>query len=259
MVDWGSNVVQRLKKSTDAHIPFGIFISSVDPVMTEIAGLAGFDFVILDGEHSPLDRLAILNHVRAAEAVGVIALVRGLENSAAFVQSMLDLGVAGVVLPRLETPDQARAAVAATRYAPEGMRGMCPACHDGGYTINGFAEHMNRRNRSAMAIPIVETQKAVQNIEEIVKVEGIDLLLFGPGDLSAEMGLDVARDYHFLNDAWVKVRDAAHAAGKFAFAPVDMGFEGGDAYIASMELIQLRDKLTKTVSAFRSSSANEGA
>lgn len=246
-----TSALDRLRRPDRQHTPFGIFISSLDPVSTEIAGLCGFDFVMIDGEHSALDRQEILAHVRAAEAAGVVPLVRGLEKSQTFIQSMLDLGVAGVVLPKLETADEARHAVAATRYAPEGTRGMCPACHDGGYILEGFGERMKRRNREAMAIPIIETRKAVENIEEICAVDGMDLIHFGPGDLSADMGLDLATDLPLLQEAWVRVRDAAHAAGKYAFVPSGMNFEGGDVYISPMELIQLREKLTQTVEAFR--------
>ncbi|MEJ6479780.1 MAG: aldolase/citrate lyase family protein [Octadecabacter sp.] len=243
--------VDRLRKADKTHTPFGIFISSIDPASTEIAGLSGYDFVMIDGEHSALDRQEILAHVRAAEAVGVVPLVRGLYKTQEFIQSMLDLGVAGVVLPKLETAEEARTAFAATRYAPEGTRGMCPACHDGGYSITGFGERMKRRNREAMVIPIIETRKAVENIEEICAVDGMDLIHFGPGDLSADMGLDLATEIHLLQDAWVRVRDAAHAAGKFAFVPSGMNFEGGDVYISSMELMQMREKLTQTVQEFR--------
>ena len=206
---------------------------------------------MIDGEHSALDRQEILGHVRAAEAIGVVPLVRGLLKTPEFIQSMLDMGVAGVVLPKLETAEEARAAVAATRYAPEGTRGMCPACHDGGYSLQGFSDRMKRRNRNAMAIPIIETRRAVENIDEICAVEGMDLIHFGPGDLSADMGLDLATDLPLLQEAWVRVRDAAHTAGKYAFVPSGMNFEGGDVYISPMELIQLREKLTRTVEEFR--------
>ena len=243
--------VQRLMRPGTTHVPLGIFISSTDPVSTELAGRAGYDFVMIDGEHSPLDRLAVLGHVRAAEAAGIIPLVRGLEGTPAFIQSMLDLGVAGVVLPRLETAEQAKMAVAASRYAPEGKRGMCPACHDGGYAIGGFAERMLRRNRAAMVIPIIETLKAVENIAEICAVPGMDLIHFGPGDLSADMGLDIAKDLPKLMAAWVHVRDTAKAAGKCTFVPAGMGFDGGDVYISPMELMQLLEKLSGTVSVFR--------
>ena len=243
--------LDRLRKPGASHTPFGVFISSIDPVSTEIAGLSGFDFVMIDGEHSALDRQEVLAHVRAAEAIGVVSLVRGLYKTPEFIQSMLDLGVAGVVLPKLETAEEARIAVAATRYAPEGTRGMCPACHDGGYVLAGFAERMKRRNREAMAIPIIETIKAVKNIEEICAVDGMDLIHFGPGDLSADMGLDLGTEMHLLQDAWIRVRDAAHAAGKFAFVPSGMNFDGADIYISPMEMIQLREKLTQTVQQFR--------
>lgn len=243
-------VVGRLTKS-GARTPLGVFISATDPATTELAGWAGYDFILIDGEHSPLDRLAVLSHIRAAEAVGLVVLVRGLERSGTFIQSMLDLGAAGVVLPRLETADQARQAVAATRFAPEGTRGMCPANHDGRYDVATYAAHMHRRNREAMAIPIIETRKAVENIEEIVAVEGMDLIHFGPGDLSADMGLNLATDMPLLQDAWKRVRDAAHAAGKFAFATAGHGFEGADVYIQPMDLIQLQEKFAASVQAFR--------
>jgi 2-keto-3-deoxy-L-rhamnonate aldolase RhmA len=249
------NPVKRLKRVGAAHTPLGIFISSIDPVSTEIAGLAGYDFVMIDAEHSPLDRFAILGHVRAAEAVGIVPIVRRLEGSASFIQSMLDLGVAGVVLPKLETAEQARAAVLATRYAPAGKRGMCPACHDGGYALDGFVDRMRQRNSEAMAIPIIETIRGVENIEEICAVEGMDLIHFGPGDLSADMGLDLAKDLTKLMEAWIRVRDTAHAAGKYAFVPDGMGFIGGDVYISPMELIQLRSRLEQTVNGFRTANA----
>lgn len=254
MSNFKSSPMERLRREGVSHTPLGIFISSIDPASTEIAGLAGYDFVLIDGEHSPLDRWAILSHVRAAEAAGVVPLVRGLESSATFIQSMLDLGVAGVVIPKLETADQARAAVQAIRYAPAGKRGMCPACHDGGYSVTGFADHMRRRNHEVMAIPIIETIKAVENIDEICAVEGMDLIHFGPGDLSADMGLDIAVDLPKLMDAWVRVRNAAHLAGKYAFVPAGMGFAGGDVYISPMDLMQLRGRLEQSVSSFRTES-----
>ena len=178
-------------------------------------------------------------------------LVRGLEGSASYIQAMLDLGVAGVVLPKLEKAEQATAAVAAARYAPEGRRGMCPACHDGGYAVHGFADHMRRRNRSAMVIPIIETVRGVEAIDAICAVDGMDIIHFGPGDLSADMGLDIATDLPKLMDAWERVRDAARAAGKLSFVPAGMGFRGADIYISPMELMQLREKLSESVRVFR--------
>lgn len=250
MNDQPGNVVERMTKS-ETQVPLGVFISSTDPATTELAGWAGYDFVMIDGEHSPLDRLAVLNHIRVAEATGMVAIVRGLEKSGHFIQSMLDLGAAGVVLPRLETAEEAREAVAAMRFAPEGTRGMCPANHDGRYDVENYFMHMKRRNREAMAIPIIETVKAVANIEEIVAVDGMDLIHFGPGDLSADMGLNLATDMPLLQEAWKRVRDITHAAGKYVFATAGKGFEGGDVYIQSMDLIQLQQKYAASIKMFR--------
>ena len=248
-----SPVVDRLKKPDRDGPPYGIFIASIDPSTTEIAASAGYDFILIDGEHGPLDRLTVLAHVRAAEAAGIIPLVRGLDGSNSMIQAMLDVGVAGVVVPKLESAAEARRAVAASRYAPEGNRGMCPSCHDARYTLKTFPAHMKSRNREAMIIPIIETSKGVDKIEEIVAVDGMDIIHFGPGDLSADMGIDITTEAHRLQPAWERVRDAARAAGKWTLVPSGFGFEGADSYISAMELLQMQVMLTDNVARFRAS------
>jgi 4-hydroxy-2-oxoheptanedioate aldolase len=128
---------------------------------------------------------------------------------------------------------------------------MCPANHDGQYNIANYGGHMARRNQLAMAIPIIETRKAVENIEEIVAVEGMDLIHFGPGDLSADMGLNFATDLPLLQDAWKRVHDATRAAGKFLFSTAGHGFDGADVYIQPMDLIQLQQKFAASIAEFR--------
>jgi 2-keto-3-deoxy-L-rhamnonate aldolase RhmA len=240
----GKDALRRIT-CTEGAPPLGIFIASVDPSTTEIAADAGFDFAVFDAEHGPLDRLTLLGHVRAAEASGIIPLARILNSSDHTIQSMLDIGLKGVVVPKVESAEEAARIVAATRYAPEGKRGMCPACHDGRYTIVDFTNRMRMRNREALAIPIIETRKGVENIEAIVAVEGMDIIHFGPGDLSADMGLNLETDVHRMQEAWVHVRDVARAAGKTVLVPANLGFEGGDALIVPMELMILNTALRK--------------
>ncbi len=225
--------------------PLGIFIASVDPSTTEIAADAGFDYAVIDAEHGPLDRLTVLGHVRAAEASGIIPLARILDCSDQTIQSMLDVGLKGVMVPKVESAEQAAQIVAATRYAPEGKRGMCPACHDGRYTMIDFTNRMRKRNLEALAIPIIETRKGVENIEAIVAVKGMNIVHFGPGDLSADMGLNLETDAHLLQEAWVHVRDVSRAAGKAVLVSANLGFEGADAHILPMELMILSTTLTK--------------
>lgn len=251
MLNKAPAALDRLKHPNQLGMPYGVFIASIDPATTQIAASAGYDFILIDGEHGPLDRLTVLSHVRAAEAAGIIPLVRGIDGSNGLIQQMLDLGVAGVVVPKLETAADARRIVAASRYAPEGTRGMCPSCHDGRYTVKTFGSHMKSRNRQAMVIPIIETRKGVENIEEIVAVDGMDIIHFGPGDLSADMGIDFVTESHKMQDAWMRVRDASLAAGKVTLVPDGMDFKGADSYIAGMELLQLQVLLSDGVARFR--------
>ena len=251
-----NNVLDQLSRNAARNQPpLGIFIASTDPSTTEIAGSTGFDFIIIDAEHSPMDRQNILAHVRAAEAKGLVPIVRALETSDSTIQSMLDMGCAGVVCPKLETADDARRLVAATRYAPEGKRGMCPACHDGAFNLKAFSDHMRRRNRTAMVIPIIETIRGLNNIEEIVAVDGIDLIHFGPGDLSAGMGLDLSKDMPVILEAWERVRAASMARGKKTLVPHGFGFERADSYVAMMDLMLLFGTLETVVADFKASAA----
>lgn len=250
----GKDALRRISR-VEGRAPLGLFIASIDPSTTEIASDAGFDYAVIDAEHGPLDRLTVLAHVRAAEASGIIPLARILDSSDHTIQSMLDVGLKGVVVPKVETAEQAARIVAATRYAPEGKRGMCPSCHDGRYLMTDFTNRMQKRNREVLAIPIIETRKGVENIESIVAVEGMDIIHFGPGDLSADMGLNLETDVHLLQEAWIHVRDVSHAAGKTVLVPANLGFEGGDAHIVPMELILLGITLTKLVTDARAENA----
>jgi len=222
--------------------PLGPFITSIDPAVTEIMAQSGFDFVVLDCEHGPLDKLSLLNHVRAAEACGVPALARILENSKTLIQSTLDLGVQGVIVPMVNTAEDARSAYSASIFAPNGTRGMCPGCHAGAYSIGGWAKTIIASDANVLVIPIIETKQALDNLEEIVGVDGIDFFLFGAGDLTADMGLDYVTQLPILEESWIRFRDVVHKAGKYAMATKGIGFEvGADVLVASMDMIMLRD------------------
>lgn len=219
--------------------PYGIFVSSIDPAVTGILGNAGFDYVVLDGEHGRNDRAYVENHVRAACNSGVVPFVRILENNPALIQSMLDVGAHGVIVPHVDTAEDARRAVEASRYAPRGRRGMCPACNSGGYTMDGWIGKTRIADDNVMIIPILESRKSIENVEEIIAVDGVDVVLFGPGDLSADMGLDLNTDTALLMDAWRRVLAAAQATGKYVLAPTDFGFDEANMLIAPMEYMLL--------------------
>lgn len=222
------------------EVPLGIFISSLDPAVTDIMAAERFNYVVLDGEHGRFSRIEVENHVRAARAGGTLTFVRILENAPALIQSMLDVGAQGLFVPHIDTAEQARAAVAAARYAPQGKRGMCPACMAGGYTLEGWPDHVHASNDNVMVVPILESRAAIDNIEEILSVDGIDVVHFGPGDLSADLGIDFVRDFDQMRMLWERAVQATHAAGKFILAPAGFDYDAADMLIVEMDLMVLR-------------------
>jgi 4-hydroxy-2-oxoheptanedioate aldolase len=221
--------------------PYGLFISSIDPAVTGIMGEAGFDYVVIDGEHGRNDRLQVEQHVRAATATGIVPFVRILENSQALIQATLDVGAQGIVVPHVDTAADARRAVEASYYSPRGKRGMCPASHAGRYTMANWIDRTRNADDNVMVIPILESKKSIENIEEILAVDGIDVVHFGPGDLSADMGLDLNTQVDLLMDSWRKALDATRAAGKRMLAPKGFGFDDADMLIEPMDYMLLHN------------------
>ncbi|RZT94860.1 4-hydroxy-2-oxoheptanedioate aldolase [Advenella incenata] len=219
--------------------PLGVFVSCMDPASTEALADAGFDYVVLDGEHGKMGRVDVETHSRAAAARGIIPLVRILENSQTLIQAMLDSGAQGVIIPHLETAHDAQRALAASLYSPVGKRGMCNACYAGGYQLDSWPDHVKASNQNVLVIPLIESARAVENIKEIVAVNGIDVVFFGPGDLAAEMGLNFTKDGDRLMDSWQRVKDAAKEAGKYTLAPRGWGFDDADILIAEMDIQML--------------------
>lgn len=172
----------------DGAIPLGMLMGSTDPSLIEIAGYAGFDFVVLDNEHSALDPSIMGNLVRAAEVSGQVPLIRLIENDAALISRALDAGVRGIVITHVETAAEVEKALAATRFAPHGSRGWCPSTHTGRYSIGYWSRNSDRVTADVEIIPLIESRRGVENIEEILSVPGVRSAFFGPGDLSHEIG-----------------------------------------------------------------------
>jgi len=133
---------------------------------------------------------------------------------------------------------------------------MCPACNAGGYGMAGWSAHVDASDANVLIIPVLESRKAIDNIEEILAVEGIDIVLYGPGDLSADMGIDFVEDKHLLAEAWQRLLAATKRAGKSALAPYGLGFDDADMLIAEMELMLLRKAVARLVDAARTSHAS---
>lgn len=219
--------VNRLKQAmAEGRLLRGLWLALGSETVTEIAGRAGFDWCLVDGEHAPFDPALIRRQIIALENTGTPAIVRVPGNADWILKQVLDVGAQTVMVPMVNTPEEARAAVRACLYPPEGIRG------DGGYTMraSGFGavpDHASTANAQICVIVQAETRQALDNLAEIAAVDGVDCVLFGPADLAADLGY---RDNPNAPEFWAEIRrgiDVIRAAGKAAgiFAPPERNAE----------------------------------
>ena len=174
----------------DGHCVYGMFVFSPDPAHTELAGLAGFDFVIVDLEHAPLEIGNVLDHVRAARGIGVSVIVRVANDAPAGVARLLDAGVAGIVFPHVGlAASQTSDAVSAMRYGPDGNRPACTGVRAADYGLRPFSDYVAESNIDALAIGLIEDAPVIDSLDSVLQSTGLDMVMPGPGDLAASLGL----------------------------------------------------------------------
>lgn len=179
-----------LKSKLTGDIPLcGTFIFSSDPATSEIAARAGFDFVIVDREHTSLSWRDVAAHVRASDAVGVPSLVRVRRADADEIGHALDVGAQGVVIPHFGLNREAAAgSVAAARYAPLGNRGTCTGIRAAGYGLDDFGEAVAHANRDTLLMVQIEDVAAASALDAILSQVSVDAILPGLADLSTALG-----------------------------------------------------------------------
>jgi 4-hydroxy-2-oxoheptanedioate aldolase len=167
---------------------YGVFAKTNDPFFVEILGKAGFDFVILDSEHGPNSPRDMYPLVLASWVSGLLPVVRVGTLSEADISRALDLGVAGVQVPQLSTAEQAQQAVFWSRFAPKGSRGVCRFVRAADFSLQTRAEYFGHAN-DITVIGMVEGVAGIRNLDEILEVDGIDVVFIGPYDLSQALGV----------------------------------------------------------------------
>jgi 4-hydroxy-2-oxoheptanedioate aldolase len=194
--------------------------------VAEIAGYAGLDFVWIDAEHGTMDLGDIAALVRGADASGIDAIVRVPDHSPSFIQRVLDSGATGILVPHIRSAKEAAAVVASAKYAPDGVRGACPATRSfGGLTFDWVTDY-RRANDDVLVFGLIEDAEGVENVEEIASESGLDGLSFGPFDLSQSAGLDGDVHHPDLEAMHQRVTAAVRAAGIEYLAIA--GWESGD-------------------------------
>ena len=177
------------KKIKNGESAIGTFVKLTDAAVPELLALAGFDFFVLDTEHVAVDREQLTNIVRAADAAGITPIVRVRENNQVEILQNLDLGYAGVQVPNVDTPAATRDLVSYVKYTPYGVRGLSPSVRACGYGTCGVQDYIDTANANTMVISHCETKVCVENIDEVLKVDGVDVIFIGPMDLSQSYGV----------------------------------------------------------------------
>lgn len=172
----------------------GTWIKLSSPESVEIMAYAGFDFVVIDLEHTTLDLGAASTHIALARALGVDPLVRVPDHGFSVIQRVLDAGAAGVVVPHVDTVEQARAVVRATCFPPRGVRGSGGTSRAGRWGLLPRADYLGYGNDQVLCVVQLESDVAIENAAEILAIEGIGAAFVGTADLSMSMGVAAGSD-----------------------------------------------------------------
>lgn len=195
------------------RLVIGTFVRTTSLPVVEVLGLAGFDFVVIDNEHSPLDIEATANLIRAAELTGMVPVVRVLENQPSLILRVMDAGAMGVQVPQVGTRAEAERLVRSVKYYPDGDRGLALSHRAARYGMASGSEFIRWTNEESLVVAYVENQAALDNLEEIVAVPGIDVLFVGPFDLSQALGVPGEITNPRIESAIDRVIRTAAAAG----------------------------------------------
>ena len=164
----------------------GLWSSLCNNISTEIIAYSGFDWILLDTEHSPNELPNLLSQMQAMAAGTASAIVRPAWNDKVLIKRILDIGAQSILVPYVQTAEEAEKAVAATRYPPHGVRGVTGSGRAARYGRVG--NYLQTANDEICVLVQVETQNALENLEAIGSVEGVDGVFIGPADLAASWG-----------------------------------------------------------------------
>lgn len=176
----------QLLRARGSKPPVGTWIVSASPLVAEAVGHVGFDWGVLDMEHAPLDLMTLVHLLQAVGNTKMVPVVRLPWNDAVMVKRVLDAGAETLLFPFIQTPEEAARAVAATRYPPEGVRGLSAMGRASRYGT--VPDYYRAANRAVGVIVQLETPQAIAQLERIAAVPGVDALFVGPADLSGAMG-----------------------------------------------------------------------
>ncbi|CDF92254.1 MULTISPECIES: 4-hydroxy-2-oxoheptanedioate aldolase [unclassified Pseudomonas] len=213
-MDMPINTFKQRLKSGEAQI--GLWLGLADPYCAELAANAGFDWLLIDGEHAPNDVRSLLGQLQAVAPYPGQPVIRPVIGDTALIKQVLDLGAQTLLVPMVESAGQARELVRAMHYPPSGIRGVGSALARAS-RWNSIPGYLDKADEQMCLLVQIESLEGVANLDAIAAVEGVDGVFIGPADLSASMGFrgnpghpDVQAA---IEDAIARIRQAGKAAG----------------------------------------------
>jgi 4-hydroxy-2-oxoheptanedioate aldolase len=207
------------QKLRDGKPAFGVMLTFSSAPIVEMLGYMGFDWILLDNEHGSITVDTAEDVIRAAELTGIVPIVRPVANRPEVIAPFLDRGAWGVQVPHVNTREEAEAAVAACKYFPDGQRGSFSRGRPARYGIGGTPtkDYFAKANAETLVCLMLEEVVAIDNIDEIVTLKGIDVLFIGSGDLSQSMGHPGQQSHpevlKVMEKGVKRIRDAGVAVG----------------------------------------------
>lgn len=258
-MDMPLNQFKRALAAGETQI--GLFLGMANAYAAEVVATAGFDWLLIDGEHGPNDLQSIIGQLQALGQYPVRPVVRTVDHDTARIKQLLDGGVQTLMVPMVETAAEAESLVRAMRYPPHGIRGVGTALARAA-RWNGVEGYFAKADQEMCLIVQIESVAGLAGLDEILKVDGVDAVFIGPSDLAASMG-HLGNPGHAdvkaaVNAAIGKISAAGKAAGVFSADPVaaaayqEIGSSfllvGVDALLLRNSAVALADKFKKAES-----------
>ena len=250
------------EKFLNHELSVGTFTQLTSTVAVEALGRTGLDYVLIDTEHSAVGIEFLSSAITAADAAGIVPLVRINDIARSKVLQPLDYGAQGLIVPAVETVEQVRRLVEYAKFPPVGNRGFCPT-RDGGYgydevSMQGTDVYFAHANQETLLIPQCETVGCLDHIEEITAMDGVDGIFVGPFDLSIALGRPMAFDCDEMRAALDRILNACHKNNKMAFifcgdaqAAKARAAQGFDSITAGLDIMALVDSYRAMVQDIR--------
>lgn len=227
------NRVKRVMR--EGRLAIGTFVSLADPQVAEIIGLAGFDAAFIDMEHTGFDLPLVGEMIRAAEVAGVTSLVRVPDEDAKLMMRLLEMGAEGIIVPHVDGLAGAKRAVDTVRYPPLGKGGTSSGTRATRFGTVPWTEYTEWANDQIVLSVMVEDEKAIDEVEAIASLDGIDLVAIGPNDLAQTLGVRDATDPRLRS----KVEDIAKTVRSVGKAKLAIPISNTMLPISPEELLEL--------------------